>query len=112
MNLVYIDIQDFFQKSAACKRLSRQEEIDCAIRMKAGDSDARERIIQSYLPIIAGHIKRLPEHMQTLGCALYFQSELEKAIDCFDFVQYREPFMNRINWIGRQAMTKYLARRG
>lgn len=109
--MVYIDIEDFFQKAAACKRLSRQEEIDCAIRMKAGDSDARERIIQSYLPIIAGHIKRLPEHMRTLGCALYFQAELEKAIDCFDFVQYREPFMNRINRICRQATAKYLARK-
>lgn len=110
--MVYIDIEDFFQKSAACKRLSRQEEIDCAIRMKAGDSDARERIIQSYLPIIAGHIKRLPEHMQTLGCALYFQAELERAIDRFDFLQDREPFLHRISWISRQAMTKYLARRG
>lgn len=110
--MIYIDIQDFFHKAEACKRLSRQEEIDCAIRMKTGDSDARACLIQSYLPIIAGHIKRLPEHMQTLGCALYFKTELERAIDRFDFLQDREPFMNRINWISRQAVTKYLARRG
>lgn len=109
--MIYIDIQDFFQKAAACKRLSRQEEIDCALRMKDGDSDARNCIIQSYLPIIAGHIKRLPEHMQTLGCALYFQAELEKAIDYFNFLQDREPFLNRINRICRQAVIKYITRR-
>lgn len=110
--MVYIDIQDFFQKAAACKGLSRQEEIDCAVGMKAGDSDARSRMIQGYLPIIAGHIKRLPEHMQTLGCALFFQAELEKAIDCFDFLQDREPFIDRISRISRQAVTKYLTRNG
>ena len=110
--MVYIDIQDFFHKAAACKRLSRQEEIDCAIRMKAGDSGARECMIQSYLPIIAGHIKRLPGNMQTLGCALYFQTELERAIDRFDFLQNSEPFIHRISWISRQAVTKYLTRKG
>ena len=55
--MVYIDIEDFFQKAAACKRLSHQEEIDCAIRMKTGDSGAMECMIQGYFLIIAGYIK-------------------------------------------------------
>lgn len=110
--MVYVDIQDFFQKAAACKRLSRQEEIDCAIRMKTGEVAARVCIIESYLPIIAGHIKRLPKNFHTLGCALYFQAELEKAIDRFDFLQDSEPFMHRISWISRQAVAKYLTREG
>lgn len=108
--MIYIDIQDFFQKAAACKRLSRQEEIDCAIRMKAGDRDARERLIQSYLPSIAGRIMRSPKHLQTLGYALYCQAELEKVIDHFNFLQDHEPFKNRLSWIFRQALAKYLSR--
>ncbi|MBQ9989030.1 MAG: hypothetical protein IJP30_04765 [Clostridia bacterium] len=108
--MVYVDLQDFYNKAAACKRLSREEEINCAKRMKAGDEEAREQLVQSYLPMIAGHIKHAKGDLQSLGCALYCAVELEKAIDRFDFLQDSEPFLHRISWILRQGTAKYLTR--
>lgn len=108
--MVYVDIQDFLNKAAECKRLSREEEISCALSMKAGDPDARERLVQSYLPVIAGHMKRLPEHLRTLTHGLYCVAELEMAVDRFDFEQAGEPFLHRIGRILRQASAKYLTR--
>lgn len=106
----YLTIQEFYKDASTYICLSRQEEIQCAINMKNGDRHAKERLVQSYLPIIAGHLKKQPENLQTLGMALYCQQELEKAIDCFDFLQDNEPFMHRISWILREAMCKYIGR--
>lgn len=108
--MVYIDIQDFYRKAAACRRLSRQEELRCAGAMAGGDAQAREQLVHSYLPMVAGRLKNESEEIQTLGCALCLQAELEKAVAAFDFLQDREPFTNRLSLIFRRAVTRYLAR--
>ena len=83
----YITVEDFFEKAAACKRLSREEERACATAMDAGDSSARERLVQSYLPSVAGHIRRCLPHTQTLKHLYSCLSALEKAVDSFNFLQ-------------------------
>lgn len=108
--MIYISVDDFFEKAAACRHLTRREEIECAKEMKNGDETAREKLIQSYLPAAAGHIRRMPPHMQTLGLVLYCVQALEKAVDSFDFLQDSEPFSHRLNWWLRQAVTKYNVR--
>lgn len=105
--MVYISIEDFYEKAATCNILSRQEEIACAKQMKDGDALAREKLIQSYLPMAAAYIKRARPHMQTLGLALHCVYALEKAVDSFDFLQDSEPFSHRLNWWLRQAVIKY-----
>jgi len=108
--MIYISIDDFYEKAALCKVLSRQEEIECAKRMKNGDTFAREELIQSYIPMVEGHIKHAKPHMQNLGLVLYCQQALEKAVDSFDFLQDSEPFSHRLSWALRQAVAKYIAR--
>ena len=108
--MVYISIEDFYKKAASCHVMDRQEEIECANKMKAGDSEAREQLIQSYLPMVAGHIKGTKPHLQTLGLVLYCVQALEKAVDSFDFLQDSEPFSHRLSWWLRQAVAKYLVR--
>lgn len=108
--MVYVSIEDFYEKAGSFSHMSRQEEIECAHQMKNGDTLARERMIQSYLPMAARHIKRMPQHLQTLGLALYCQQALEKAVDHFDFLQDSEPFSHRLNWHLRQAAVKYNVR--
>ena len=49
--MVCVSIDDFYQKADACFLISRQEEIECAKAMNAGDATAREYLIQSYIPI-------------------------------------------------------------
>lgn len=105
----YITVTDFFKKSATCSRLTREEERACAAAMAGGDTAARERLIESYLPSVAGHIRRCKPHMQTLRLLYHCLSALEKAVDSFNFLQDSETFPHRLSWWLRQATTRYIA---
>ena len=107
--MIYISVEDFYEKVSAFSRMSRQEELECARQMKNGDLQARERMIQSYLPMAAAHIKRVAADRQSLGMILYCQQALEKAVDSFDFFQEGETFSHRLSWYLRQAVTRYVA---
>jgi DNA-directed RNA polymerase sigma subunit (sigma70/sigma32) len=108
--MVYVSIEDFYEKARACRKLSRAEEIQWAEKMKAGDPAAREMLVQSYLPMVAGHIKRLTPPMQTLGMAIYCHHALERAVDTFNFLQDSEPFSHHLSWALRQATTRYIVK--
>lgn len=108
--MIYASAEDFYEKAATCIVLSRQQEIECAKQMKNGDALAREKLIQSYLPMVAEHIKHTQPHMQTLGLVLYCVHALEKAVDSFDFLQDSEPFSHRLNWWLRHAVIEYIVR--
>ena len=106
----YISIEDFYKKADSCSNISRQEEIVCAKKMKTGDIVAREKLIQSYTPMVAGYIKHIKPHLQTLGLVLYCMQALEKAVDSFDFLQDSESFSHRLSWHLRQAAANYIVR--
>ena len=109
--MVYISVEDFYEKTNSCYVMTRQEEIACAIQMQNGDIAARERLVQSYLPMVAGHIKHTKPHMQSLGLILHCVQALEKAVDSFDFLQDGEPFSHRLSWWLRQAGANYIVRK-
>ena len=108
--MVYVSIEDFYEKAGFCKVLARQEELELAKKMKTGDPVAREKLIESYMPMVAGHIKHAKPHLQTLGLVLYCVQALEKAVDSFDFTQNSEPFSHRLSWWLRQAVAEYIVR--
>ena len=108
--MIFFNIDDFYGKADGYIRLSRQEEIECAKAMKNGDSIAREQLIQSYIPMVAAHVKRMKPHLQTLGLVMYCVNALEKAVDSFDFLQDSETFSHRLSWWLRDATVKYIAR--
>ena len=107
--MVFVSIEDFYEKTKNCRVLTRQEELDCALRMKEGDKSARESLIASYLPVTANHIKHLQKDMQTLSMAMYCAAALENAVDSFDFLQNSETFTHRLSWHLRNATVKYIA---
>ena len=108
--MVYTSVEDFYEKADRCGRLTRQEERECAEHMKNGDQNAREKLVQSYLPMVAAYIRRRQLQRQTLGLVFYCVQALEKAVDSFDFLQDSEPFSHRLNWWLRQATTEYIVR--
>lgn len=107
--MLYISLEDFYEKTASCCRLTRQEEVDCAIAVSRGDLAARDRLLQSYIPMVAGHIKRCKPHLQTLKLVYACLQALEKAVDSFDFLQDSEPFSHRLSWWLRQTTVQYIA---
>lgn len=108
--MIFLNVDDFYRKADCCLRLTRQKEIECAKAMKNGDSSAREQLLQSYLPVVAAHIKRMQPHLQTLGLVMYCVQALEKAVDSFDFIQDSETFSHRLSWWLRDATAKYIVR--
>ena len=108
--MIFSSIDEFYQKADSYSYISRQEEIDCATKMKSGDLAAREKLIESYVPMVAVYIKHLKPHLQTFGLVLYCMQALEKAVNSFDFLQDSEPFSHRLSWWLRQAVTNYIVR--
>lgn len=107
--MLFISTDDFFEKAEKIRTLSRREEIEYAEKMKAGDPDAREMIIQSSLPYVAASVKHLKSRFLTLELILRCCASLEKAVDSFDFMQDSERFPHRLNWWLRQTITRYIA---
>ena len=107
--MIFVTIEDFYEKAENCRALTRQEELECAEKMKLGDTSARTRIIESYLPMTARHVRHAKPEMQTLSMALYCVDALEKAVDSFNFLQDSETFAHRLSWYLRNAVVKYIA---
>ena len=108
--MIFVSLDDFYEKAAACRMLTREEELDCAARMRQGDEDARQQLIRSYLPVVAAHIRRAKPHMQGLTLVLYYVQALEKAVDHFDFSQSSETFTRRLSRYLWQASVDYIVR--
>ena len=109
--MIFISVEDFFTKASTIPRLSREEEKALAIRMIDGDDEARKKLIYSYLPSVAFHVRRAPENIRTLNTVYACIDALEKAIDRFDFLQDSETFAHHLSWCLRQCITKCIANR-
>lgn len=109
--MLYISAEDFLKKTKSLAPLSREEERTLAVKMKAGDSAAREALIAGYLTHAAGHIRALPAQYHTLELVMRCCRALEKAVDSFDFLQDSETFTHRLSWALRQTVTAYIADR-
>ena len=105
--LIY-DLEEFYEKAAQCRRLTREEEKECALRMP--DPEARSRLVENYLPMVAGRIRMLSPELQTLYMAHCCVQALEQCVDGFNFQQDREAFVHRLSWALRQAVTKGIAK--
>lgn len=108
--MVFVSIEDFYEKVSKLQPITRAEELELAMLAKQGDLAAREQLVQGYLPMVAGHVRHLKQHMQTLGMALYCVQALEKAVDRFDFMQESETFTHRLSWYLRQATVEYIVK--
>ncbi len=108
--MIFVSIDDFFEKVGALSPLTREEELACAEKMKAGNTDARERLVEGYLPFVAARIRHTHKEYQTLGLVLYCTAALEKAVDSFDFFQNGETFAHHLSWALRQAVTRYIVK--
>jgi DNA-directed RNA polymerase sigma subunit (sigma70/sigma32) len=109
--MLIVSLDDFYEKVATMKKLSREEEKECAIKMAQGDMEARQMLINSYLPICAYRIKHHARPLRTMGLAVYYIRATEKAVDNFNFLQDSERFCHRLNWYLRNAMVAYIVRK-
>ncbi len=109
--MLFISVDDFYQKTKGLPKLSRDAEKLCAIRKDQGDTEARKQIINSYLPMVASCIRRYPQHTQTLGVIYNCVRTLEKAVDRFNFQQDSETFVHYLSWRLRQCIVRSIVSR-
>lgn len=108
---LFISVDDFFQKVRDVIRLSRNDEKKYALKMKEGDAEARQAIVNSYLPMVASHIHRSPKELQILETIYSCILSLEKGVDSFNFLQDSETFTHHLSWRLRQCITMCLVDR-
>lgn len=106
--MLFINVQDFYNKAYEYKILPREEEKALAQRMK-DDPEARQALINSYLPMTAKVTERLQDDYQSLELVYRCIQALEKCVDSFNFQQDGETFAHRYNWYLRQTITRYIA---
>ena len=106
--MIYTSAQSFFEYAENVKRLSREEELAYAIKMKAGDEEAKQAIVNGYLPILAAYLKRYTREA-SLEYIYRGIETLNEAVEKFDF-QIENPTFTRFlqNEIRRMA-TRYIA---
>ena len=106
---MYLCPDDFYRQAASATRLTREEECACAESFAKGDSAARQKLIESYLPQVAAPVRRAPKHLQTLRTIYAALTALEQGVDTFDFLQTGETFTHHLSWRLRQCITRCIA---
>jgi DNA-directed RNA polymerase sigma subunit (sigma70/sigma32) len=109
--MLFVSVEDFFEKAALTVRLTREEEKKLAIKMKQGDAEARGAIINSYLPMAAAYVKRAPKAVQTLNTVYLLVQSLEKGVDVYNFEHEGDTFAHHLSWRFRQCITRCIADR-
>lgn len=79
--------------------------------MKEGYAEARQAIVNSYLPMVVSYIRRSPKELQTLETIYSCIRSLEKGVDGFNFLQDSETFTHHLSWRLRQYITMRLVNR-
>lgn len=109
--MLFIGVEDFFNKVNSLPNLSKDEEKSLAQRMASGDENARKALIESRLPFVASYVRRLPKEMQTLKAVYSLIEAVEKGVDSFNFFQEGETFNHHLSWRMRQCITRLIAER-
>ena len=107
--MLFVTVQDFYAQAANAKRLDRREEIACAARMQAGDVEAKDALVQSYLPTVAAFAKRVSTGEPSMELVCRFAAVLEQQVEGFDFAQQGETFTHRLSLALKKAMAEYIA---
>ena len=107
--MLFTCIEDFYNKADRARRLSRDAEKEAYLRMKAGDAQAKESLVESYLFFVASRIKRLSADMQSLELVYSSVGALERAVDKYDFSGDGDTFAHHLGFVVQREITKYIA---
>ncbi len=107
--MLFLCIEDFYQTAKQATPLTREEEKTCAKKMMQGDSEARDRIINAYLPLVASRIRRGLKELQSLNSVYHCLHTLETEVDRFPFLQDHYRFTDYLSSMLRQTLTRCLA---
>ena len=110
--MLYTSAEDFYNKAATIKRLSREEEKELAKKMKERHENAQKALVVGYLPVLAAYLKR---YTRTPSLDMIYKGIeiLETSIATFNFLyDSPSPNVNFANYLADKVcrmMTRYIA---
>ena len=107
--MLFISVDDFLGKAYGATKLTRENEKSLALKMKEGDAEARQAILEGYLPLVASYVRRAPKEIQTLQTVYCCMRRLEESVDSFDFLQDSESFTHHLSLRLRRSVEKCIA---
>ena len=107
--MLFLSVEDFLKKAGRIVPLTREEEAGLYARLQAGETAARERLVEGYLPLVAARIRRGPQRVQTLKAVYACIGCVERCVDTFDFSRGRREFLNALSRHLRQCITRCIA---
>lgn len=107
--MLFTDYNDFFEKASRFERTSRENELALARLMIEGDREARQKLINSYIPVVAAFVRRVSKEMCSLEMIYRCITALEREVDTFDFLQTGESFAHHLNIVLRRELTRFIA---
>lgn len=107
--MLFTDYNDFFEKASRLERTWRENELALARLMIDGDREARQKLINSYIPVVAAFVRRVSKEMCSLEMIYRCITALEREVDTFDFLQTGESFTHRLNIVLRRELTRFIA---
>lgn len=106
--MLYISPEEFYKQIATKTRLSKEEEIEYANNMRNGDVTAKEKLIDSYLPVLGAFLKRWATKGKPSMELIYRGIVvLEDSIQAFDFEKGKS-FENFLARKIKELMMRYI----
>ena len=108
---VYDSVRMYLKEIGKVPLLSRDEEVEVAKRIEAGDESAKDKLAAANLRLVVSIAKRYAKHNGKMGILDLIQEGnigLMKAVDKFDYSKGFK-FSTYATWWIRQAITRALA---
>ncbi|MBQ7379514.1 MAG: hypothetical protein IJW70_07560 [Clostridia bacterium] len=106
--MLFISSEQFLVQANALKKLTRQQEKAAYVQMRAGNKDAKESLVESYLPVVAAMAKRVSTGEPSMELVCRMVATLEREVEQFDFSQESEPFTHRLSLVLKKVVAEYI----
>ena len=107
--MLFRTIDEFYLRAEEAERLTREEERRLYAFMLEGDREARDKLVDGYLHIVAAYIRRLPPELAALNSVYSALAMLEGCVDEFNFTSEGESFSHRLSLKLRGLTTTLIA---
>ena len=103
------DFFDYAYKIKRIKPLTAEEEKELAILIRQGDENARQKLIDNYLPFVASTIKKYSSNEPSLDLIYRAITVLNNLIDSHDFSKENNSFTRALSFKLHQTLTNFIA---
>lgn len=107
--MLFISSDDFFEYVKNLRPLTIEEEKEFSFLLKNGDENAKNKLVDNYLPYVASIIKRNSRGKPSLELIYRAILDLINLLESYDFSKENGSFTRALSFKLRQTITKFIA---